>query len=86
MNVYEEGQMTPEEIAKLPYRRNVGIMLANADGKVTDVSTDEIDDILPQRIRDAALAHARSIYRPENHLRGVLDVYHSLYSSSNRNR
>ena len=34
MNVYEDGQMTPEEIAKLPYRKNVGIMLANADGKV----------------------------------------------------
>ncbi len=26
--------MTPEEIAKLPYRKNVGIMLANEDGKV----------------------------------------------------
>ncbi|MGR3637102.1 MAG: RNA pyrophosphohydrolase [Shimia sp.] len=24
--------MTPEEIAKLPYRRNVGVMLVNADG------------------------------------------------------
>lgn len=24
--------MTPEDIAKLPYRRNVGVMLANADG------------------------------------------------------
>lgn len=26
--------MKPEEIAKLPYRKNVGIMLANADGRV----------------------------------------------------
>ena len=26
--------MTPEEIARLPYRKNVGIMLANEDGKV----------------------------------------------------
>ncbi len=26
--------MTPEEIAKLPYRRNVGVMLINADGRV----------------------------------------------------
>jgi putative (di)nucleoside polyphosphate hydrolase len=26
--------MTPEEIAKLPYRRNVGIMVVNADGHV----------------------------------------------------
>ncbi|MBA84705.1 RNA pyrophosphohydrolase [Thalassobius sp. S69A] len=26
--------MTPEEIAKLPYRRNVGVMLMNADGHV----------------------------------------------------
>ncbi len=26
--------MTPEEIAKLPYRRNVGVMLVNAEGKV----------------------------------------------------
>lgn len=26
--------MTPEEIARLPYRRNVGVMLVNADGKV----------------------------------------------------
>lgn len=26
--------MTPEEIAKLPYRRNVGIMVLNADGHV----------------------------------------------------
>ncbi|WP_300547674.1 RNA pyrophosphohydrolase [Roseovarius sp.] len=26
--------MTPEEIAKLPYRRCVGVMLANADGHV----------------------------------------------------
>lgn len=26
--------MTPEEIARLPYRQNVGIMLANAQGKV----------------------------------------------------
>ena len=26
--------MTPEHIAKLPYRKNVGIMLANEDGKV----------------------------------------------------
>lgn len=26
--------MTPEEIANLPYRRCVGVMLANADGKV----------------------------------------------------
>jgi putative (di)nucleoside polyphosphate hydrolase len=24
--------MTPEEIAKLPYRRNVGVMLVNAEG------------------------------------------------------
>jgi glycosyltransferase involved in cell wall biosynthesis len=31
-----------------------------------------------EHIRDAALAHARSIYRPENHLRGVLDVYRYL--------
>ncbi|MEL6808814.1 MAG: RNA pyrophosphohydrolase [Pseudomonadota bacterium] len=26
--------MTPEEIAKLPYRRNVGVMVINADGNV----------------------------------------------------
>ncbi len=26
--------MTPEEIARLPYRRNVGVMLANADGHI----------------------------------------------------
>ncbi|MEL6619548.1 MAG: RNA pyrophosphohydrolase [Pseudomonadota bacterium] len=26
--------MTPEEIAKLPYRRNVGVMVVNADGHV----------------------------------------------------
>ena len=26
--------MTPEEIAKLPYRRNVGVMVLNADGEV----------------------------------------------------
>mmetsp|Transcript_7578 Transcript_7578/g.13070 ORF Transcript_7578/g.13070 Transcript_7578/m.13070 type:complete len:161 (-) Transcript_7578:2778-3260(-) len=26
--------MTPEEIAKLPYRRNVGVMVLNADGHV----------------------------------------------------
>lgn len=26
--------MTPEEIAKLPYRRNVGVMVINADGHV----------------------------------------------------
>ncbi|MEL7166077.1 MAG: RNA pyrophosphohydrolase [Pseudomonadota bacterium] len=26
--------MTPEQIAKLPYRRNVGVMLLNADGAV----------------------------------------------------
>lgn len=26
--------MTPEAIAKLPYRRNVGVMLMNADGQV----------------------------------------------------
>lgn len=26
--------MTPEDIAALPYRRNVGVMLANADGHV----------------------------------------------------
>jgi len=26
--------MTPEEIARLPYRRNVGVMLANRDGQV----------------------------------------------------
>jgi putative (di)nucleoside polyphosphate hydrolase len=26
--------MTPEEIAKLPYRQNVGVMLMNADGHV----------------------------------------------------
>ena len=26
--------MTPEEIAKLPYRRNVGVMLMNSDGGV----------------------------------------------------
>ena len=26
--------MTPEEIARLPYRRNVGVMLANAAGEV----------------------------------------------------
>ncbi|OWU85534.1 RNA pyrophosphohydrolase [Oceanicola sp. 22II-s10i] len=26
--------MTPEEIARLPYRRNVGVMLANASGQV----------------------------------------------------
>ncbi|MEM8577919.1 MAG: RNA pyrophosphohydrolase [Pseudomonadota bacterium] len=26
--------MTPEEIAKLPYRRNVGVMLVNRDGHV----------------------------------------------------
>ncbi|KPA20541.1 RNA pyrophosphohydrolase [Shimia sp. SK013] len=26
--------MTPEDIAKLPYRRNVGVMLVNADGHV----------------------------------------------------
>lgn len=26
--------MTPEEIAKLPYRKNVGVMLMNADGGV----------------------------------------------------
>ncbi|MDJ0821122.1 MAG: RNA pyrophosphohydrolase [Paracoccaceae bacterium] len=26
--------MTPEQIAKLPYRRNVGVMLANAAGQV----------------------------------------------------
>jgi len=26
--------MSPEEIAKLPYRRNVGVMLMNADGHV----------------------------------------------------
>ena len=26
--------MTPEEIAKLPYRKNVGVMLANAEGHV----------------------------------------------------
>ncbi len=26
--------MTPEEIARLPYRRNVGIMVVNADGHV----------------------------------------------------
>ena len=26
--------MTPEEIAKLPYRRNVGVMVINADGQV----------------------------------------------------
>ncbi len=26
--------MTPEDIAKLPYRKNVGIMLANENGKV----------------------------------------------------
>lgn len=26
--------MTPEQIAALPYRRNVGVMLINADGKV----------------------------------------------------
>lgn len=26
--------MTPEEIARLPYRRNVGIVLINAEGKV----------------------------------------------------
>ncbi|WP_415922210.1 RNA pyrophosphohydrolase [Tateyamaria sp. SN6-1] len=26
--------MTPEEIAKLPYRRNVGVMVLNADGQV----------------------------------------------------
>ena len=26
--------MTPEEIAKLPYRRNVGVMVINADGDV----------------------------------------------------
>ncbi|MEO0390869.1 MAG: RNA pyrophosphohydrolase [Pseudomonadota bacterium] len=26
--------MTPEEIAKLPYRRNVGVMLLNAEGHV----------------------------------------------------
>lgn len=26
--------MTPEEIAKLPYRRNVGVMVLNADGGV----------------------------------------------------
>jgi len=26
--------MTPDEIAKLPYRRNVGIMVVNADGHV----------------------------------------------------
>ena len=26
--------MTPEDIAKLPYRRNVGVMVLNADGHV----------------------------------------------------
>ena len=26
--------MTPEDIARLPYRRNVGVMLVNADGQV----------------------------------------------------
>ncbi|SDX91230.1 RNA pyrophosphohydrolase [Citreimonas salinaria] len=26
--------MTPDEIARLPYRRNVGLMLVNADGQV----------------------------------------------------
>ncbi|MEM1373965.1 MAG: RNA pyrophosphohydrolase [Pseudomonadota bacterium] len=26
--------MTPDEIEKLPYRRNVGVMLVNADGRV----------------------------------------------------
>ncbi|ANP36382.1 RNA pyrophosphohydrolase [Phaeobacter gallaeciensis] len=26
--------MTPEDIAKLPYRRNVGVMMINADGEV----------------------------------------------------
>ena len=30
----KENPMTPEEIAKLPYRRCVGVMLANADGLV----------------------------------------------------
>ncbi len=30
----EEKQMTPEEIAKLPYRENVGVMLVNENGGV----------------------------------------------------
>lgn len=30
----ERNQMTPEEIAKLPYRENVGVMLVNENGGV----------------------------------------------------
>ena len=30
----EEPMMTPDEIAKLPYRKNVGVMLINAAGEV----------------------------------------------------
>ncbi len=32
-----------------------GARTANADGKISEASADEIDDILPQRIRDAAI-------------------------------
>ena len=32
MQVTKTPAMTPEDIARLPYRRNVGVMLVNADG------------------------------------------------------
>ena len=32
MQITKTPAMTPEEIARLPYRRNVGVMLVNADG------------------------------------------------------